>query len=112
MATRTFDSGAYRDTNDSKIDIEGHINPISLKVYLEYMHKHRFLENGNVRDSDNWQKGIPFDVYVKSLLRHTLDVWLINRGFDGEESVEDALCGVIFNAMGMLYEIEKEKDNV
>ena len=87
MASRTFDTGATRDSVDDKIDIEGFISPIVLVAYCKYMHKMRTQHKGEPRDSDNWQKGIPLDVYVKSMLRHTLDVWLINRGFDGEESV-------------------------
>jgi hypothetical protein len=106
---RVFDTGAFRDQDKNKIDIEGHISPAALQVYLEYMHKHRFLEDGSMRDSDNWQKGIPIGQYVKSLLRHALDVWLWNRGFSIKEPIKDALCGVMFNTIGILHEFINER---
>jgi len=110
--TRTFDSGANRNDDEGKLDYEAFLSPLVLKRYAEYLHKHRYLEDGTIRDGDNWQKGMPISSYMKSLMRHFMDVWLDHRGYllplDGRE---DALCGVIFNAMGMLYEIEKEKEN-
>jgi hypothetical protein len=33
------------------------------------MNKHRTLPNGSRRESDNWQRGMPPSVYVKSMLR-------------------------------------------
>lgn len=103
-APRVFDSGASRNSDNGKLDFEGFLCPLVLKRYAEFMHKHRHLEDGSLRDSDNWQKGIPRAQLVKSLLRHTNDVWLHERGFGeaAEESIESALCGVIFNAMGYL----------
>jgi hypothetical protein len=62
------------------------------------------MVDGSVRDSDNWQKGMPQDVYVKSLLRHVMDVWLFNRGLTPNEPIDEALCAVIFNSMGLLNE--------
>jgi len=68
------------------------------------MHKNRIQSDGNYRASDNWQKGINRDAYIKSMWRHFLDLWLIHRGYKGRETKEDALNGILFNAMGYLYE--------
>ena len=108
---RQFASGANRNSDEGKIDIEGFINPLALKTYCEYMHKHRFLENGTMRPSDNWQLGIPKEELTKSLLRHTLDAWLENRGYESREGKIDAYCGILFNAFGLLLEeLKDEKD--
>ncbi len=108
---RTFETGATRDADDNKLDYEGFFSPLVLERYGEYMHKHRTQADGSLRASDNWQKGIPRMQYMKSLLRHTLDVWKICRGYpaydrkDGHEiSLQEALCAIMFNSMGMLHE--------
>ena len=108
---KTFASGATRHVDDRKVDYEGHLSPWALRRYGEYMNSHRVDADGNQRDSDNWQKGIPLDAYMKSLLRHTFDAWWIRRGLpvfdtkdDHQVDIEEALCGIIFNAMGYLHE--------
>jgi len=105
-----FPSGAYRDGQEGKLDYEGHISPLALQAYAEYMHNARYRPDGTVRESDNWQLGIPISSYVKSLLRHVMDVWLWQRGGNNEEPIKAALCGTIFNAMGMLHELVKEEN--
>ena len=67
---RKFDSGATRDIVEDKFDFEGFLSPLVLNRYAEYMNKHRKQSDGNLRDSDNWQKGIPMKVYMKSGFRH------------------------------------------
>ena|SRR5271157_1683252 len=104
---RYFDTGAYRDIDDNKPDYEGFMSPIVIKVYGEYMAKHRKQSDGKLRDSDNWQKGMPKDTFMKSGWRHFFDWWLEHRGFKSRDGIDDALCGTIFNAMGYLYEIHK-----
>ena len=103
-----FDTGATRSGGE-KLDYEGFLSPLVLKKYAEYMHQHRIQPDGSLRDSDNWQKGIPYDSYMKSLSRHFMDLWLIHRGHPKEatESLQDSLCAILFNAMGILHEIEK-----
>jgi hypothetical protein len=103
---RKFDTGATRDNCETKVDYEGHMSPIVIKAYCEYMHKHRIQADGKLRDSDNWQKGMPRTEYAKSLFRHFMDFWLLHRGFNGRDEMKDALCGILFNAMGYLYELE------
>lgn len=116
---RTFPSGATRDADDKKHDFEGFLSPWAIRRYGAYMHSHRIQADGKMRDSDNWQKGsgIPLEVYVKSLLRHTFDVWSIHRGLstfdtkDGHEvDIEDALCAILFNAFGALHEYLKASE--
>jgi hypothetical protein len=107
---RQFDSGATRNPDENQLDYEGFLSPIALKRFAEYMHKHRRQADGSLRASDNWQKGIPLDSYVKSLVRHTMDVWLEHRGGESREGIEDGLCGVLFNGMGMLLETLKKKE--
>ena len=104
--TRYFDTGATRDTDVGKLDFEGFLSPSVLERYAEYMNKHRLQTDGNLRDSDNWQKGIPIPQYVKSLWRHFFAVW---KGYRNGEINEDDVCAMIFNGMGILHEILKNK---
>ena len=115
---RTFATGATRNTDTNKLDYDGFLSPYALEAYAKYMHKHRFQEDGSLRDSDNWQKGIPLAVFVKSLWRHFFDFWAITRGLvrvspeDGHLiDVEEACCSIMFNVMGYLHEHLKERAN-
>ena len=111
---RQFDTGATRDSDVNKNDYEGFLSPEVLERYGDYMTKHRKQADGNLRDSDNWQKGIPKNAYIKSMWRHFLDVWFIHRGykrFDKQRneniSIDEALCALLFNVMGYLFEVLK-----
>lgn len=111
---REFNGGATRDTSEDKLSYVKALSPIVLKEYVAYLGKHRTCPDGSVREWNNWKKGIPKDVYLDSLGRHFWDVWLITEGFTaidnhGEVDIKDALCGVLFNAQGILYELLKEK---
>lgn len=106
---RNFDTGATRDSDENKFDYEGFINPLVLERFAAYMHKHRFQADGKMRDSDNWQKGIPKDAYMKSMFRHFMDVWKNHRGIPSED-LEESLAALMFNVMGYLYETMKEND--
>lgn len=135
---RTFENGATRDTEDGKLDFDGFFSPLSMFAYAEYLHGHRIQPDGTVRDSDNWQKGIPLKVYAKSLWRHQMDFWALHRGYfvykermNGSERThirineitnlpkgwrqvtkEESLCGIIFNSNGYLHEqIKKAQKN-
>lgn len=107
---RRFDSGATRDSNENKYDYEGFISPIVLEAYGKYMHKHRKQADGKLRDSDNWQKGIPQDAYIKSAFRHFVDWWKEHRKIKSQDGIEEAICALLFNAMGYLYEVLKNKN--
>ncbi len=106
---RTFDTGATRDSDDGKYDYEGFLSPLVLERYAQYMHKHRWQADGQLRDSDNWQKGIPATQYLKSKWRHFMDVWKQMRGYEGQDTLEDSLCADLFNTMGILHELIKAR---
>jgi hypothetical protein len=124
-----FPGGAYRDTAISKNDYEAFLSPLVLLAFGNYMTKHRHQSDGVIRDSDNWQLGIDLPTYMKSMWRHFLDVWALHRGYlvykdrtgGGEvthilanpgdavpewESVtmEEAICGLLFNVNGYTHE--------
>ena len=111
-STREFSTGANRDTADGKLEYLGFLCPLTLKRFAKYMHQHRTLADGSVRDSDNWKKGMPLDVYHHSLLRHVMDVWLHydDHGDAATEDLQDSLCAVIFNAQGLLRELLISED--
>ena len=114
---RKLNTGATRDADDNKFDYEGFLSPIVIRRFGEYMHQHRKQADGKLRASDNWQKGIPKDQYVKSLWRHFHDLWMLHRGYKAVDDkgqvvgIEDAICGILFNAMGYLHEYLVEKIN-
>jgi uncharacterized protein YfbU (UPF0304 family) len=106
---RTFETGATRDSDDNKLDFEGFLSPAVIQRYAEYMHRHRIQPNGELRDSDNWQKGIPIPQYMKSLYRHFMTIWTDHRKGTLAKS-EEEICAVIFNAMGILHEVIKQNE--
>lgn len=115
---RRFETGATRDAEDNKLDYEGFFSPLVLKRRAEYMHKHRVQSDGSVRDSDNWQKGMPFEAYMKSAWRHFRDWWEDHRKFfatdtrtpERYETLEDEICALMFNCEGYLHELLKERN--
>lgn len=113
---RRFNTGATRDLDENKYDFEGFISPLVLLEYGKYMHKNRFLADGTVRNSDNWQQGFGdehFNVCMKSLTRHFMDLWLFHRGEQGRDDIYDALNGILFNTMAYMHQLLKneQKDN-
>lgn len=109
---RTFETGATRNTDDTKPDYEGFLSPLVIERFGEYMTKHRFQADGQVRSSDNWQKGMPKESYMKSGWRHFFSWWKSHRGLKTEEDIEESLCALFFNIQGYLHEhIKNEKNN-
>ncbi len=107
---RNYESGATRDTDEGKLDYEGFLCPFVLERYAQYMNKNMVQSDGDLRDSDNWQKGIPITDYFKSKVRHQIETWKMWRGGDKtDEEIEDSLCAEIFNASGLLHELLKKK---
>ncbi len=106
---REFETGATRDADEDKLDYEGFLSPIVLKAYAEYMHVNRRQVDGKLRPSDNWQKGMPLDVYMKSMFRHFMDVWFCHRGLThlSREGLQVGLGGLLFNTMGYWFEVLK-----
>jgi 5'(3')-deoxyribonucleotidase len=116
-STRTFNTGATRDTDSGKLDPEGFYTPRVIHRFSQYMDNCRHLLDGTLRDSDNWQKGIPRPVYMKSLWRHFLATWWEHRRWlEGDDTLysqdrlETDLCGVLFNTQGMLNTILKDRE--
>ena len=106
---RVFDTGATRDITEGKLDFEGFMSPLVIEAFAQYMEDNRKTKLG-VRDSDNWQKGIEKKVYMKSLFRHFMAVWKEHRGIKTEDGILKSLMGVMFNTMGMAFELLKEGD--
>lgn len=116
---RTFNTGATRNDLGNKNDYEGFLSPLVIEAFGDYMTIHRRQADGTLRDSDNWQKGIPLSVYMKSLWRHFMDLWKLHRGHaviskeDGHSvTIEEACSAILFNIMGYLHEVLKGGDNV
>ncbi len=106
---RNFGTGATRNVDENKFDYEGFLSPLALEAYAAYMHTHRKQADGRLRDSDNWQKGIPRDSYMKSGWRHFFDWWKGHRGLAGEDATIEALCALFFNVQGYLHELLKAR---
>lgn len=115
---REFETGANRDSEEGKFDYEGFLSPFVVERFGAYMHKNRRLADGSLRDSDNWQKGIPFSVYMKSLWRHFLSAWKHHRVLQKDPAdlqtishLEEDLCAIWFNTQGYLHELLKKSVN-
>lgn len=111
---RKFDTGATRSPDTGRYDPEGYLSPIVIERLCEYMQKHQYQSDGKLRASDNWQKGMPRETYIKGLLRHALHLWTRHRGYvvadrGAAADLEEDLCALLFNAQGYLFELLKEK---
>ncbi len=111
---RQFNSGATRDTVEGKLSYVRALSPIVLQRYVQYLDVHRKQSDGSMREFDNWKQGIPKEAYLDGSGRHFVAMWLLEHGFPasdnhGPVTLEDSLCGIIFNAMGRLHELLKEK---
>lgn len=108
---RVFETGATRNTEEGKLDYEGFLSPIVLERFAQYLHEHRIQADGKLRDSDNWTRGIPKAVYMKSLWRHFITLCKAHKGYKTDEDIQTALCAVMFNSMGYLFEVLHEQDS-
>lgn len=111
---RSFETGATRSSDAGRYDPEGFLSPIVIERFCEYMNKHRVQPDGSIRASDNWQKGIPKDAYMKGMWRHFLHLWTRHRGFqvmdqNAAADIEEDLCALLFNVQGMLFEVLRER---
>jgi len=101
--TRTFSTGATRDTDTDKVSYRC-LSPLVLARYARYMHECRTRnvpDGQTTRAPDNWAQGMPRQAYMDSLLRHVVELWtLYNAGIVSE----DACSAVMFNVMGLLHE--------
>lgn len=113
-AIRKFETGATRTADAGRDDPEGYLSPLVIDRYNEYMTKHRKQADGTLRDSDNWQKGLPLSTYIKGAWRHFLHLWTRHRGLPvrdplATEGIEEDLCALLFNAQGYLHETIKAR---
>lgn len=111
---REFDTGAKRSADADRIDPEGFLSPLVIQRFSDYLHKHRRMDDGSWRESDNWQKGMPRQTYMKGAWRHLLHWWTRHRGFvvsdpKAAADIEEDLCALLFNASGYLHELLKER---
>lgn len=108
-SVRQFTTGATRDTAEGKIDFEAFFSPLVLHAFGVHMLSHMKDASGAPRESDNWQKGIPMDAYMKSGWRHFFDWWSNHRDMKlvRKERIIRACCAVLFNVMGYLHEYLK-----
>lgn len=107
---RTFNTGATRDTDTNKLDLDGFLCPLVLERYAEYMNANRKMADGSIRASDNWKAGIPQEVYRKSTWRHFFSFWKHCLSGDKVLAIVDA-CGILFNVMGWMHEELKNDNN-
>lgn len=112
---RTFESGAFRDTDGDKLQFSRSLSPIVLIRYTEFISKHNSTKAGKRRE-DNWKKGFPREAYMESKFRHFMETWLIQDGLKDypdldpkciedialEELIE-SLCAELFNTQGFLH---------
>jgi hypothetical protein len=111
---RTFTTGATRNNDADKPDYDGFLAPSVIARFGAYMHKNRRQADGSLRDSSNWQKGIPREAYMKSAWRHHVEWWTLHHSPTDltetqQEALEEALCAVLFNAQGYLFELLKAR---
>ena len=64
---RTFETGAYRDTDNGKLDYEAFLCPRVLESYAQYMHKNRIQSDGKgssvwIRINAQIQRGLTHNV--------------------------------------------------
>lgn len=114
---REFTTGASRDLVSDKLDYRGFISPKALRRFAAYMNKNRRLPDQSLRPSDNWKLGIPIPVYIESLIRHANEFWefcedglLLGDDAAALDEADEAVCGILFNAMGYLHERIKVLD--
>jgi len=107
---RQFETGATRSPLGNKLAYHGFNDALVEKRFAEYMRRHRVQTDGEIRDPDNWKKGIPLESYMDSMARHFKDVELWMQGYTMEmsEDILEALCAMRFNVTGMTYEVLKK----
>lgn len=106
------EDSANRNNDLGKYDYEAFFSPEVLERRAKYMHKHRHLEDGSMREGDNWQMFFGeahTDVCMKSMFRHFHSLWKAHRGVDTDEDIEDSLAAIMFNCEAYLLWILKKK---
>lgn len=114
-----FATGATRSSDEGKNDYEGFLSFDVIEEFGDYMTRHRIQADGGVRKSDNWQKGIPPASYIKSFIRHSIELWGLHRGKVSRRLrreypnqgmnflVRETACACLFNLQGFFHEFLK-----
>ena len=105
---RMFETGAIRDTDEGKLDVEAYLSPEFIRAFSVFMHFHQQLPDGTRRNGDDWQKGMPLDVLMKSATRHHLDWWIAHRDGQTAEGRLWSIFGLVFNAMAYATQYMRE----
>ncbi len=99
----SFNTGAIRDIQDGKEDYLEGISWLALKRYAQYMdNKAKKYGRGN------WQKGIPPESYLMSMLRH-IQKFISEWNYGICEEKDDHLSAITFNVFGLMHELELYK---
>jgi Domain of unknown function (DUF1937) len=106
LPARVFATGAKRDVEVGKLDFDGSFSPYALEAVAEYMHRHNSAAH---RAEENWKMGMPLRSFMKSGWRHFHAWWSSHYAAEPDK---DAICGLIFNAMGYLHELTKPPPRV
>ncbi len=97
MANREFETGANRNGADGKLHPYGFRNPLCEHSFYKYMDIHRVLEDGSLREPDNWWKGWDRKVSLDSMVRHVKDLENIHAGyFVYKEKIEGGELTYVF----------------
>jgi len=116
-SVRTFPTGATRNQDTGKLRYEGFFSPSVLRRRAQFMHKHRLQSDGQMREPDNWQRGMDLETYADSGIRHMVEFWLAHRGHpmtpaspNDPQDIQEVICALMFNLEGYLHEVLKLHD--
>jgi len=79
---RKFKTGGLRDSGEGKLNYYGFRHPLLEQSFAKYMHEHRKMIDGTLRDANNWWKGWDKEVSLQSLVRHVEDLQAIDAGYE------------------------------
>lgn len=105
---RQFATGADRSSDAGKVHFERSLSPLVLQRFAEYCRDHNVPKG---RREDQWQRGFPQESWVDSAWRHLKTWWALHRGYPEVDDagkpadIEEALCGLLFNANGYLHQL-------
>lgn len=102
---REAPTGANRNSDTGKFGMEGFVHPLVQIMWGAYMQHHRHLEDGTLRDPDNWQKGLGRQWLMESGERHFWDWKLEHDGCKSREGLLMGLLGLKFNVDAYILDV-------